>query len=71
MKLFNDIKIIKNKTKNKNEKRNIDLANRLLLELLFTEIKGKNIAVTIEDIKALINNVNLKAMLTIGNSLIS
>ena len=42
--------------------------NKILFGLLLTEIKGKNIEVIIEDIKALINNKNLKLMLTRGIS---
>jgi|TARA_B110000971_G_C19940108_1_gene468335 hypothetical protein len=49
-------------------KKKDDFINKILLGLVLTEIKGKNIEVIIEDIKALINNVNLKLMLTKGIS---
>ena len=68
IKLSKDREIIENNIVNPNMKKKDDFINKILLGLVLTEIKGKNIEVIIEDIKALINNVNLKLMLTKGIS---
>ena len=60
--------MIENNIVKPNMKKKDVFINKILFGLLLTEIKGKNIEVIIEDIKALINNVNLKLMLTKGIS---
>tara|TARA_B110000114_G_scaffold115831_1_gene121447 strand:+ start:1713 stop:1988 length:276 start_codon:yes stop_codon:yes gene_type:complete len=60
--------MIENNIVKPNMKKKDVFINKILFGLLLTEIKGKNIEVIIEDIKALINNENLKLMLTRGIS---